>query len=110
MISILRTAALFAITACAEIGGCYLFYLWLRIRKPAWVLVPSAICLGLYAWLLTLHPGAAGRTYAAYGGMYVTLALFWLWFIDNQRPDRWDVLGVMVCLIGMGIIAFAPRS
>ena len=65
--------------------------------------------LGAFAWLLSLHPGAAGRTYAAYGGVYVSVALVWLWLIDGQKPDRWDLVGVAITLIGMSIIAFAPR-
>lgn len=101
---------MFFLTACAEIVGCYLPFLWLKQGKPAWLLLPAAASLALFAWLLTFHPGAAGRTYAAYGGVYVTTAFFWLWFVEDQRPDRWDVLGVIVSLIGMGIIAFAPRG
>ena len=110
MTYILRTTGLFFLTACAEIVGCYLPFLWLKQGKPAWLLLPAAASLALFAWLLTFHPGAAGRTYAAYGGVYVTTAFFWLWFVEDQRPDRWDVLGVIVSLIGMGIIAFAPRG
>ena len=67
------------------------------------------ISLGAFAWLLSLHPGTAGRTYAAYGGVYVSVALVWLWLIDGQKPDRWDLVGVAITLIGMSIIAFAPR-
>ena len=107
---VLKTVGLFVTTACAEIIGCYLPYLWLRQQKSVWLLFPAAISLAVFVWLLTLHPGAAGRTYAAYGGVYVTVALFWLWVIDSQRPDRWDVIGVLVTLAGMAIIAFAPRA
>ncbi|MCW5889885.1 MAG: YnfA family protein [bacterium] len=106
----LRTTALFLVTAVAEIVGCYLPYLWLRAGGSAWLLVPAAASLGLFAWLLTLHPEAAGRTYAAYGGVYVATAVCWLWLIEAQRPDRWDVLGAGICLVGMGVIFFGPRT
>lgn len=106
----LRVVPLFVLTACAEIVGCYLPYLWLRKGKPAWLLAPAAVSLALFAWLLTLHPTAAGRTYAAYGGVYVAVSVAWLWTVDGQRPDRWDVIGAVVTVLGMAIIAFAPRS
>lgn len=107
---LLRTTLLFVLTACAEIAGCYLPYLWLKEGKTAWLLLPSAASLALFAWLLTLHPGAAARTYAAYGGIYISVALLWLWLIEDQRPSRWDLLGVAVSLIGMGIIVLAHRN
>ena len=107
---VLRTVGLFVATAVAEILGCYLPYLWLRRGQSAWVLLPGAGSLAVFAWLLTLHPTAAGRTYAAYGGVYVAVALLWLWLVDGVSPDRWDLIGVAVTLIGMGIIAFVPRS
>jgi len=107
--NILSTAALFAITAVAEITGCYLPYLWLRQGKSPWLLLPAAISLAVFSWLLSLHPTAAGRVYAAYGGMYITVALAWLWLVDGVSPTRWDFAGMAVCLIGMGIIMFAPR-
>jgi small multidrug resistance family-3 protein len=107
----IRTTLLFVATACAEIIGCYLPYLWLRHDRPAWLLVPGALSLAAFAWLLTLHPQvAAGRTYAAYGGVYVATALVWLWMIDGQRPDRWDVIGAALCLAGMAVIYFGPRA
>lgn len=106
----LATAALFAVTALAEILGCYLPYLWLRQGKSVWLLVPSAGSLALFAWLLTLHPNAAGRVYAAYGGVYVTIALAWLSVVDGVRPNRWDYIGVALCLSGMAVIMFAPRA
>lgn len=104
------TIALFTITALAEIVGCYLPYLWLREGKSGWLLLPAAGSLALFAWLLTLHPTAAGRVYAAYGGVYITIAILWLWVVDGVRPTRWDLLGVAVCLAGMGIIMLAPRT
>jgi small multidrug resistance family-3 protein len=106
----LQTALLFAVTACAEIVGCYLPYLWLRQDKSVWLLLPAAVSLALFAWLLTLHPTGAGRTYAVYGGVYVAAALLWVWLVERQTPDRWDIVGVLVSLVGMSIIAFAPRG
>jgi small multidrug resistance family-3 protein len=105
----LKTSALFVITAIAEIVGCYLPYLWIKDRAPAWVLLPAAASLALFVWLLTLHPTDAGRVYAAYGGAYVAVAIVWLWIIEGVRPTQWDWLGVAVSLAGMAIIMFAPR-
>ncbi|WP_025871297.1 YnfA family protein [Methylobacillus glycogenes] len=106
---VLKTFILFVITALAEIVGCYLPYLWLKKNAPIWVLLPAALSLALFAWLLSLHPNAAGRVYAAYGGVYIFVALGWLWLVDGIRPSTWDVVGVMVALLGMAIIMFAPR-
>lgn len=106
---IITTLGLFILTAIAEIVGCYLPYLWLKKSAPAWVLLPAAISLALFAWLLSLHPTAAGRVYAAYGGVYVSVALIWLWAVDGVRPHLWDLVGVGVMLVGMVIIMFAPR-
>lgn len=105
-----KTIALFVITAIAEILGCYLPWLWLRNGKSAWLLIPGALSLALFAWLLSLHPTAAGRVYAAYGGVYVMTAIFWLWLVDGVRPTVWDITGSLVALCGMAIIMFAPRA
>jgi small multidrug resistance family-3 protein len=106
---VLKTGGLFVITALAEIVGCYLPYLWLRRGGPAWLLVPAAASLAAFAWMLSLHPTVAGRVYAAYGGVYVVVALLWLWRIDGVTPDRWDLLGGIVTIAGMSIIMFSPR-
>lgn len=106
----LKTIALFLITALAEIVGCYLPYLWLREGKTVWLLVPAAASLTAFAWLLSLHPTAAGRVYAAYGGVYVFMAIVWLWAVDGVRPTSWDLIGSAVSLLGMAIIMFAPRT
>lgn len=108
--NLLRITLLFALTACAEIFGCYLPYLWLKENKSAWLLIPAAFSLACFAWLLSLHPGAAARTYAAYGGVYIAVALFWLWIVEGQRPTRWDIIGATVSLIGMGIIILSHRA
>jgi len=104
----LKTLALYLATALAEIIGCYLPWLWLRRAGSAWLLLPAAASLAAFSWLLTLHPAATGRVYAAYGGVYIGTALLWLWLIDGIRPTRWDALGMLACLIGMALIAFAP--
>lgn len=106
----LKTVGLFALTALAEIIGCYLPYLWLREGKSAWLLVPSILSLMAFVWLLTLHPAAAGRVYAAYGGVYVSMAILWLWAVDGIRPTSWDMIGAGVALLGMAIIMFAPKA
>ncbi|HSW16875.1 MAG TPA: YnfA family protein [Ramlibacter sp.] len=107
---ILKTFGLFVATALAEILGCYLPYLWLREGKSVWLLLPAALSLALFAWLLTLHPTAAGRVYAAYGGVYIAVAIFWLWGVDKVTPSATDLVGVAVSLVGMGIIMFGPRG
>ena len=106
----LKTLLLFVITAIAEIVGCYLPYLVLRQQYSIWWLVPAALSLAAFAWLLTLHPTASGRVYAAYGGVYIAAALMWLWWVDGVRPTAWDLLGASVAVAGMAIIMFAPRS
>ena len=105
-----KTLLLYLLTALAEIVGCYLPYLWLREGRSAWLLLPAAASLALFAWLLSLHPAAAGRVYAAYGGVYIGVALLWLWAVDGIRPTVWDALGSAVALLGMVIIVFAPRG
>ena len=110
MTELFRTAGLFALTAVAEIVGCYLPWLVLRQGRSAWLLLPAAASLALFAWLLTLHPFAAGRTYAAYGGIYVAVALAWLWLVEGVTPTRWDVVGATVAVVGMTIIALQPAS
>jgi small multidrug resistance family-3 protein len=104
----LKITALFVVTALAEIVGCYLPWLVLRQAKSVWLLFPTALSLGLFAWLLTLHPSAAGRTYAAYGGVYIAVALAWLRIVDGVSLTRWDIAGAVVALSGMAIIAMQP--
>lgn len=107
---IVKTVVLFIVTAVAEILGCYLPYLWLKRNGSPWVLFPAAISLIAFAWLLSLHPTAAGRVYAAYGGVYIGVAIFWLWVVDGIRPTRWDLTGAAVAVIGMAIIMLGPRA
>lgn len=105
-----KLALLFVATAVAEIVGCYLPWLVLKQNKSAWLLIPAALALGFFAWLLTLHPSAAGRTYAAYGGVYIAVALAWLYLVDGVALTRWDVAGACIALIGMAVIVLQPGN
>lgn len=108
-IASLKLLGLFALTAVAEMVGCYLPYLWFKHDKSPWLLLPAAVSLALFVWLLSLHPHAAGRVYAAYGGIYVSVAIFWLWAIDSVRPTVTDLVGVGICIIGMLVIMLGVR-
>ncbi len=103
----------FSLAAIGEIAGCYAFWVWLRLGKsPLWV-VPGVLSLMMFAFLLTrvsVDSNTAGRAYAAYGGIYITASLLWLWMAEGVRPDRWDLIGAVVCLAGMAVILFAPRG
>lgn len=105
---IFKALILFSLTALAEIVGCYLPYLVIKQSKPLWLLIPAAFSLIIFAWLLTLHPTAAGRTYAAYGGVYIGVALVWLRFVDGVALTRWDITGACVALVGMAVIVLQP--
>jgi small multidrug resistance family-3 protein len=102
------TAVLYLMTALAEILGCYLWWLWLRQDKSAWCGVAGLAVLAIFAWLLTLHDAASGRVYAAYGGVYIGIAIAWLWVIDGIKPSIWDVAGVSLALAGMAVIVLQP--
>ena len=96
--------------AFAEIAGCFSFWAWLRLAKPIYWVIPGMVSLAVFAYLLTLVPsGAAGRTYAAYGGVYITASVLWLWLVEGQRPDRWDFTGTAICLVGAAVILLGPR-
>jgi len=105
------TALIYAAAALAEIGGCFAFWAWLRMGKsPLW-LAPGIASLVVFAWLLTrVDSDAAGRAYAAYGGIYICASLLWLWGVEGVRPDRWDMGGAALCLIGTCVILFGPRG
>lgn len=107
---LLTLAGLYALTALAEIAGCYLAWLVLIQHRSAWLLAPAAVFLALFAWLLTLHPAAAGRVYAAYGGMYIVMALGWLRVVDGVPLTRWDWAGAALALAGMAVIGLQPAS
>ena len=107
----MTTIAVYIAAAFAEIAGCFAFWAWLRLGKSALWLIPGAASLALFAWLLTLAQSeAAGRAYAAYGGIYIVASLLWLWSIEGAKPDRWDVTGAAVCLAGAAIILLGPRA
>ncbi|CNI02937.1 Uncharacterised BCR%2C YnfA/UPF0060 family [Yersinia massiliensis] len=105
----LKTSLLFFVTALAEIIGCFLPYLWLRKGGTIWLLLPAAVSLALFVWLLTLHPAASGRVYAAYGGVYVATALIWLRVVDGVKLSMFDWVGAGVALAGMLIIVAGWR-
>ena len=106
-----RTALVYVGAALAEIAGCFGFWMWLRQDKSAWLLPLSLISLAAFAWLLTLaETAAAGRAFAAYGGVYIVASIFWLWQVEHVRPDRWDIVGSGICLLGAAVILLAPRS
>lgn len=107
--NMLKTSLLFFVTALAEIIGCFLPYLWLRRGGPLWLLLPAAASLAMFVWLLTLHPAASGRVYAAYGGVYIATALIWLRVVDGVKLSLFDWVGAGVALIGMLIIVAGWR-
>lgn len=100
----IKTTLLFFLTALAEIIGCFLPWLWLKKGASALLLIPAALSLAIFVWLLTLHPAASGRVYAAYGGVYVVTALLWLRWVDGVRLSYTDWLGAAVAFCGMLII------
>ena len=101
----------YSLAAAAEIAGCFTFWMWLRQGRSIWWLAPGLLCLAAFAFFLTrVDVDAAGRTYAIYGGVYIAASLLWLWLVERQPPDRWDLLEAVVCLVGSGIILLAPRS
>lgn len=107
---LLKTFLLFVATAVAEIVGCYLPYLWLKQDRSAWLLIPAGFSLAVFAWLLSLHPTAAGRVYAAYGGVYICVAIVWLMAVEKVQPTTTDWLGMIVSLTGMAIIMSGART
>lgn len=105
------TLLIYPLAALAEIAGCFAFWAWLKLdRSPLW-LAPGLLSLAVFAWLLTLVPSeAAGRAYAAYGGVYIAASLLWLWLVEGQRPDRFDLTGAAVCLVGAAVILLPQRG
>lgn len=100
----------FVIAAVAEIAGCFAFWAWLRMDRPWWWVLPGMVSLAVFALALTrVESDFAGRAYAAYGGVYITAAIAWLWIIEGRRPDTWDVLGGVICLGGAAVILLGPR-
>ena len=105
-----RSAFFYVLAAAAEIGGCYAVWAWVRLGKSAWWLAPAIASLLLFAFTLTgIASAFAGRAYAAYGGVYIAASLVWLWAIEGVRPDRFDLLGAVLCLLGAAIILYGRR-
>ena len=102
---------LYPAAALAEIAGCFAVWAWWRLDKSALWLVPGGVALALFAWLLALTPAdSAGRAYAVYGGVYIVASLIWLRLVEGQHPDRWDLVGAELCLIGAAVILWGPRA
>jgi small multidrug resistance family-3 protein len=107
----MKTSAAYVGAALAEIGGCFAVWAWLRLDSSALWLIPGGLLLFLFAYLLTLaETGHAGRAYAAYGGVYIAASIAWLWIAEGIRPDRWDMLGAAICILGAALILYAPRD
>ncbi len=105
------TILAYAGAALAEIAGCFAFWAWLCLDRSPWWVLPGMVSLALFAWLLTLaESDAAGRAYAAYGAVYIVTSILWLWIAEGHRPNRWDVTGGLICLVGMGVILVGPRD
>lgn len=105
------TFGVYAAAALFEIAGCFAFWAWLRLEKSVWWAVPGVVSLVAFAWLLTLaDTNAAGRAYAGYGAIYICASLLWLWVVEGMRPDRWDLIGAGLCLIGAAVIILGPRA
>jgi small multidrug resistance family-3 protein len=107
----MRSFAWYTVAAVAEISGCFTFWLWLRLGKSFLWTLPGILSLATFAVVLTrIDAPAAGRAYAAYGGIYIACSLAWLWVVEETRPDRWDVIGAAICLMGAAVILYGPRK
>ncbi|MCM5552680.1 YnfA family protein [Pleomorphomonas sp. NRKKF1] len=107
----MRSVLLQILAAFFEIAGCFAFWAWLRLGRTVLWTLPGVLSLILFAFVLTrVDSAAAGRAYAAYGGVYIAASLFWLWAVERQAPDRWDLTGAAICLVGAAIILLGPRT
>lgn len=107
----MKSIGYFCLAALFEIAGCFSFWAWLRQHKSVWWVVPGCLSLVIFAWLLTrVEAEFAGRAYAAYGGIYILASLLWMWGVERSAPDRYDLIGVVLCLAGTGVILFGPRG
>ena len=107
----MRSFAIYALAALAEIAGCFAFWAWARLAKSALWLLPGIVALVAFAYLLTrIDALYAGRAFAAYGGVYIGASLLWLWAVEGARPDRWDAIGAAFCLISAAIVLLGPRA
>jgi small multidrug resistance family-3 protein len=107
----MKSALIYALAAVCEIGGCFAFWAWLRQGRSALWTIPGVLALVAFAWLLTrVEAQAAGRAFAAYGGIYILSSIVWMRTVEQVRPDRWDLIGMAVCLLGAAIILLGPRT
>ncbi|MEH0198951.1 YnfA family protein [Caulobacter sp. CCNWLY153] len=107
----MRSGLVYVLAAICEIGGCFAFWAWLRLGRSALWTIPGVLALVAFAWLLTrVEAAAAGRAFAAYGGIYIVSSIVWMRTVEQVRPDRWDLIGMAVCLAGAAIILFGPRA
>ena len=107
----IASVATYVAAAIAEIAGCFAFWAWLRLDRSALWVIPGMACLALFAYLLTrIDSVLAGRAFAAYGGVYIVASLAWMWSVEGARPDRWDVIGGVICLAGAAVILWGPRT
>lgn len=107
----MRSALVYVLAAVCEIGGCFAFWAWLRQGRSVLWTIPGVVALVAFAWLLTrVEAAAAGRAFAAYGGVYILSSIVWMRTVEQVRPDRWDMIGMAICLLGAGIILFGPRA
>ncbi|MDO7854225.1 YnfA family protein [Hymenobacter convexus] len=107
---ILKVLSLFTLAGLCEIGGGYLIWRWLKADQPLWTGLLGALLLVVYGWVATLQNTSFGKTYAVYGGVFVVMSIAWAWYVDGFRPDRFDVVGGIICFVGIGIILFWPRA
>jgi len=107
----MKIAVFYVLAAIAEIAGCFTFWMWLRQDRTVWWLAPGVLCLAAFAYFLTrIDADAAGRAFAVYGGVYIVASLIWMWAVERQTPDRWDMIGALVCIIGSAVILLGPRA
>ena len=106
---VLKSLACFVLAAVCELSGAWLIWQWWRNSKPLWYAAVAGLILVAYGIVNTFQAANFGRSYAAYGGVFIVMALLWGWQIDHQMPDKYDLAGAAICLVGMGIIMFSPR-
>jgi small multidrug resistance family-3 protein len=107
---VVKSLFLFLLAGLCEIGGGYLIWQWLKADKPYWYGLVGGLILALYGILATWQTANFGRVYAAYGGVFILLALLWAWRVDGFQPDKWDIIGAVVAVLGACLIIFMPRA
>lgn len=108
--TILKSIFYFLLAGLMEIGGGYLMWLCIREKWAWWVGLIGALIIVGYGVVPTLQPAHFGRVYAAYGGVFIILSILWGWFVEGIKPDLWDILGMLICMVGAGVIMYAPRG